>query len=274
VKPKSLLRRRHATTRASVVLAVRLDASNRPARVTSGPLVPCAHWAAYQGRLPSRTALRAVRAHSPPSGPMYSSLVPTRYRSGAAGCDTFLSMPRPIGTATAVAEIIALIEHLEVEQRRRVLNAVSGFFEEPSSDPPRPVAQSWRASEEPASARPRYATEGTLSPKQFLLEKRPATDVERMACLAYYLTHYREKAQFKTADLSHLNTEAAQDRFSNPALASSNAIKQGYLAHAGQGNRQLSAIGERYVQALPDRQAARALLADRRKGRKRSRRTK
>jgi len=47
-----------------------------------------------------------------------------------------------------------------------------------------------------------------MSPKDFLLEKQPRTDVERIACLAYYLTHYRATPHFKTIDLSILNTEA------------------------------------------------------------------
>src|SRR5712664_4147279 len=29
-----------------------------------------------------------------------------------------------------------------------------------------------------------------VGPKQFLTEKKPRTDVERVACLAYYLAHY------------------------------------------------------------------------------------
>ena len=35
-----------------------------------------------------------------------------------------------------------------------------------------------------------------MSPKDFLMEKAPNTDVERIACLAYYLTHYRSTPHF------------------------------------------------------------------------------
>jgi len=61
------------------------------------------------------------------------------------------------------------------------------------------------------------------------MEKQPRTDVERVACLAYYLTHYRNTPYFKTLDLGKLNTEAAQPKFSNAAYASNNALKMGYL---------------------------------------------
>ena len=37
-----------------------------------------------------------------------------------------------------------------------------------------------------------------LTPKQFLAQKKPENNYERVACLAYYLTHYREMLHFKT----------------------------------------------------------------------------
>ncbi|MCT7327080.1 hypothetical protein [Ralstonia mojiangensis] len=102
----------------------------------------------------------------------------------------------------------------------------------------------------------------TPTPKSFLLEKRPQTESERVACLAYYLTHYRNEPNFKTLDLSKLNTEAAQIKFSNPARAVDNAVGAMFLIPAGQGKKQLSAIGELYVQSLPDKAAARSATAD------------
>jgi len=98
------------------------------------------------------------------------------------------------------------------------------------------------------------------SPKEFLLEKEPKTDIERVACLAFYLTHYRNTPHFKTLDISKLNTEAAQIKFSNAAVAVDNATRRGFLVPGTKGNKQLGALGERYVQALPDREAAKAVL--------------
>lgn len=92
------------------------------------------------------------------------------------------------------------------------------------------------------------------------MEKAPKTDVERIACLAYYLTHYRSTPHFKTLDISLLNTEAAQPKFSNTAYSANNAVKLGYIVPSSKGQRQLSALGERFVQALPDRNAAKDVL--------------
>jgi hypothetical protein len=98
-----------------------------------------------------------------------------------------------------------------------------------------------------------------LSPKEFLLNKEPKTDIERIACLAYYLTHHRETQHFKTIDLSELNTEAAQPKFSNPSYALNNAIQAGYIVSAPGGQKQLSSQGEQFVLALPDREVAKAV---------------
>ena len=81
-----------------------------------------------------------------------------------------------------------------------------------------------------------------------------------MACLAYYLTHYRNAKHFKTLSLSKLNTEAAQRKFANPSQVAANAIKANLIVPAPQkGFRQLSAMGEQYVEALPDHEQARAV---------------
>src|SRR5207248_8085715 len=98
-----------------------------------------------------------------------------------------------------------------------------------------------------SAAAPTFSDRSELSPKQFLFQKQPRTDVERVACLAYYLTHYRATSHFKTIDISQLNTEAAQVKFSNTAYAVVNAMNAGFLASAGKGFKQLSAMGERYV---------------------------
>lgn len=105
------------------------------------------------------------------------------------------------------------------------------------------------------------APQHDVTPKRFVQEKAPQTDVERIAVLAYYLANYRSIEYFKTADLTALNTEAAQRKFSNAADAASNALKSsGFLADAGKGMRQLTAKGEEAVDALPDREALKAVM--------------
>jgi hypothetical protein len=119
-----------------------------------------------------------------------------------------------------------------------------------------------------------FSVNRDISPKDFIRDKLPRTDVERVACLAYYLTHYRSLQYFKTLEISALNTEAAQPKLSNAAYTVDNAAKAGLLVQGERGSKQLSAAGEIFVQALPDRDAAKAALANMRIKRRAKRNSK
>lgn len=157
----------------------------------------------------------------------------------------------------ALPEAIGIFRKLDEEGRARLFKTLSTLFDiKNGAEPARgPVTVSYG---EPTE---RFSKEQSLSPKEFLLKKQPRSDVERVACLGYYLAHYRDQPNFKTFDISKLNTEAAQSKLSNAAVAVSNATQYGYLAPAARGTKQLSAAGEMYVEALPDREAAAAALA-------------
>jgi hypothetical protein len=172
----------------------------------------------------------------------------------------------------ALQTVIAALRARDMESRKRILESAATFLDINLS--PRAVSASSQALHTgtySAGTRPQFSEDTSMSPKDFLNEKSPKTDVERIACLAYYLTHYKSTPHFKTLDLSLLNTEAAQPKFANTAYSANNAVKMGYLVPASKGQRQLSAMGERFVRALPDRTAAKDVLVSIRR-RSRSRR--
>lgn len=113
---------------------------------------------------------------------------------------------------------------------------------------------------------PSYNTAPLLTggtPKQFVASKRPATDVEKIACLAFYLTHNESIETFKHADLMRVATAAALD-ISNLPRAIDNATRQSkFLAKAGEGTKQITTLGEVVVNSLPDRTAVTAALSER-----------
>jgi hypothetical protein len=165
---------------------------------------------------------------------------------------------------SALQTVIGALHPLDEEARGRILESAATFLRiEIHSHGSSLSRQSTAATGVGLASAPtsRFSEDTSMSPKDFLLEKQPRTDVERIACLAYYLTHYRGTQHFKTLDLSLLNTEAAQPKFANTAYSSNNAVKLGYLVPSVKGQRQLSAIGERFVRALPDREAAKEALA-------------
>lgn len=184
-------------------------------------------------------------------------------------------VPETDGTSSEFLALQALVNALQPlagEARRRVLQAASTFLR--INPVPPALALESSSSHHPASPSHRpFSEAGTMSPKEFLLEKQPRTDVERIACLAFYLTHYRDTPHFKTLELSKLNTEAAQQKFANAANATNNAVKMGYLIPSSKGQRQLGAAGEQFVRALPDRDSARAAMT-RLRPRRASRRSK
>jgi hypothetical protein len=161
--------------------------------------------------------------------------------------------------AEALNAIIRILDDLDADSRKRVVNAVTTFFHVEQQGPLE-GSPTDRPSIAERAGRPSFSTDNTPTPKDFLIEKQPRTDVERIACLAYFLTHYRDTPHFKTLDLAKLNTDAAQPKFSNTAYAATNAVNMGYLAPAVKGTRQLSAAGEQFVRALPDREAAKAAM--------------
>lgn len=161
----------------------------------------------------------------------------------------------------ALLAIINLLKDMDVDLQKRTLQAVATFLDIPLKTPENPtLSKSYDVVSSSKSDVP-FSENREISPKEFLRDKSPKTDIERIACLAYYLTHYRDTNHFKTVDLSTLNTEAAQPKLSNPAVAVDNATRNGYLVQAVRGSKQISAMGEIFVQALPDREAAKASIA-------------
>lgn len=98
------------------------------------------------------------------------------------------------------------------------------------------------------------------TPKAFMAGKQPRNEIERITCLAYFLTHSRGTPLFKTRELTDLNIEAAQPKLSNASYVARNATQANYLSLAGKGQKQITVKGEALVEALPDRGKVRAAL--------------
>jgi hypothetical protein len=171
----------------------------------------------------------------------------------------------------AFNQIVSALGRLAQDSRLHVWQTVGHFFHLGEA-PKRAGAGSSAPAPAPANGTPHFTEDRQPSAKQFMHDKKPRTDVDRIACLAYYLTHYRGQSEFKTIDLSSLNTEAAQVKFSNAAQAAENAAKAGLLVPASRGAKQLSTLGEVYVSQLPDYERARESLREHRPFRKSRRR--
>lgn len=175
--------------------------------------------------------------------------------------------------ATVLTRVIADLRDLSSEEQRKLLETVATFFGLHSlpqnANHPKSSTTTIPASRPPGGG---FSEARDISAKEFILQKQPRSEVERVACLAFYLTHYRSTPHFKTIDISKLNTEAAQSKMSNAHVTVNNAALAGYLVPAIKGTKQISAAGEIFVEALPDREAAKAAMS-KLKPRKKSRKS-
>ncbi len=163
--------------------------------------------------------------------------------------------------AAILAKIIEELSVLPSEDQQKLLETIATFFglRGPTQGSTQ-IKSATQTTQSPRLPGGGFSESRDISPKEFIMQKQPRTDVERVACLAFYLTNYRNTPHFKTIDISKLNTEAAQSKMSNAHVAVDNATKTGYLVPASKGTKQISAAGEVFVQALPDRDAAKASM--------------
>ena len=171
-------------------------------------------------------------------------------------------------TVQAFNDVAAVLIPLKANVRGRVHAAVGaalGLGDLPAeplpakAPKPRPPAPAPRSAPKPAAAAkvPQGAApSGAPSPKDFWADKKPTTDVERVACLGYYLSQHRGTKRFKAGDIRDLSAEVGYE-FSNTMTSVNNTTRAGLLSAMSRGIKQLSATGRRYVDKLPDRAAAR-----------------
>lgn len=155
-----------------------------------------------------------------------------------------------------VAQVYSLLEPLDDEGRRRVLKWLMEILEIP-------VLSDWVELSNRVPAQLSVVDQEVPTPRDFISSKKPQSATERVACLAHYLTHYRDTPHFKTADIVALNVEAARHKFGNAPRDVDNTDRQnGYIVSAGKGAKQITVRGETLVEALPDREAVKIALRE------------
>lgn len=164
---------------------------------------------------------------------------------------------------SAMDTSLSALSGLESDEQRRVLIWLIDKLKLSGSVSMGTPAPGALPVQQPSGASVSTGSGAGLTAKQFMAQKKPKTDAERITCLAYYLTNYRQTPHFKTRELTDLNTkEAAGTPFSNAAVAVSNATRDQYLSPAGSGKKQITVRGEAVVDALPDREKVTAALAE------------
>ena len=119
-----------------------------------------------------------------------------------------------------VQRIIGDLLEFDKDSRVRIYRTVGAFFGFDEVRPQSAGNAETRTSPARQPRDPHFSTHEEPPLKDFLFQTTPTTDVERVACLAYYLTRHRDTSHFTTTDVSKLNTEAAQVKFSGSSAES------------------------------------------------------
>jgi hypothetical protein len=98
-------------------------------------------------------------------------------------------------------------------------------------------------------------------PRAFMRAKRPETDVQRVACIGYYLAQTTGQPGFSSQDVSAAYTDSGGSKI-NMTRALDNATRKAkFLSNRGPRVKQLTPLGEDIVEALPDQQTVKDLEA-------------
>ncbi|XOB42409.1 MAG: hypothetical protein ACKKMP_03560 [Candidatus Nealsonbacteria bacterium] len=110
---------------------------------------------------------------------------------------------------------------------------------------------------------------------KFVAEKNPKDQYQRVAVLAYYLKHSEKVNEFKNKEIDLANRRARQAKIGNPADVIGKAeTRYGFLTKGVKTGRQLSTLGEKIVDALPDHEKVKAIIKSSKKPRKRAKKRK
>lgn len=94
--------------------------------------------------------------------------------------------------------------------------------------------------------------------RAFIRHKKPATDVERVACLVYFLTKTTNQHGFSSQMISAAHTESGGSAI-NMHRALDNATRGAkFISNRGAREKQITPLGEDVVEALPNRDAVAA----------------
>lgn len=174
-----------------------------------------------------------------------------------------------------VGKMVSMLDSLESEDRLRAIQATLTLLGEDAG-----AVLEGRGGEGPpgeagAVSLSRRA-EGAASPQQYFDMKEPRTKVEELAVAARYREEKRNAASSSRKDIEEVIGKARRDFDANNFRRDlANARRKNlFTKSTARDVIQLSHYGQKYVDALPDRQAAKQVRRPRGAGRRKGRRKK
>ncbi len=111
------------------------------------------------------------------------------------------------------------------------------------------------------------AQSALTNPRAFIRFKKPTTDVQRVACLGYYLAQTTGQQGFTSKAISTAHTDSGGSSINMPRALDNATRGAKYLSNRGPHEKQLTTLGEDVVNALPDQAAVKSIEAAAKGGR-------
>lgn len=177
-------------------------------------------------------------------------------------------MTKVVDATSALVTVVQALEPLTESDRQWVLQSVASKWSvniqltAPNGSPMRPGSATTQMIQSLAGNGEAAAAIANKDIRTFMRIKKPATDVERVACLIYYLAKTTGQVGCKSKDISQANIDFGGTKF-NMTRALDNATRRSkYLSSRGAQEKQLTPLGEDVVEALPDQAAVAAVIAE------------
>jgi hypothetical protein len=173
---------------------------------------------------------------------------------------------------TALVTVISALESLQDEKDRQwVLQSAASKFNVTLQTPNAGGAGGNGGSSGAGVAADIQAAIAKKDPRAFIRIKRPVTDVQRVACLGYYLVHTTGQPGFTSKDVATAHTDSGGSRINLPRALDNATRRSKYISVRSGREKQLTTLGEDVVNALPDQDAVATIEAEVNTGRRKKR---
>jgi hypothetical protein len=150
--------------------------------------------------------------------------------------------------SAAAISVINTLQPLTADERAQVLNAAAALYAVQLPGARQSHAHQPAVQQASPSAQSRSEGQKPVSVGEFVREKSPATNAQRIACFAYFREHCEGHEHFSKSDLSGYFAAARLTKPSNYDRDYSKAIKENWIHDSG-AESYLTQTGEAAVSA-------------------------
>ncbi|MBX3590047.1 MAG: hypothetical protein KF755_03970 [Burkholderiaceae bacterium] len=159
-----------------------------------------------------------------------------------------MSEDNSTAVSAAAISVINTLQPLSVDERAQVLHAAAALYSIQLASARQSHVHQSALQQAPSSAQARPESQKPVSVGEFVREKSPATNAQRIACFAYYRERFEHHEHFSRSDLSGYFAAARLPKPGNFDRDYNNAVKENWIHDSG-AESYLTQTGEAAVSA-------------------------